>query len=199
MQVPGEPYCVSCARPTPMPPPLGGASPSTQPLPPLGYGKGEKTVRLPAGSRRWRRGCGSVAASSLRAWLLRRVGTSPTARKFLAELVNLETDFWERQLKSADPFSAHTQQSCLRWAYRNTTLLLLHLIFCFPLEPTFFSLLLHEVSLQFNESFKIPIVVFNDFPRASSLPFLPLLLLLIISVFSFGVSDSYLLQKPLLP
>ena len=71
--------------------------------------------------------------------------------------------------------------------------------FLFSFRPHIFSLLLHEVCLQFNKSFKIPTAVFNGFPRASSLSFIPLLPLLIIFIFSSGIFVSHPLQKPLPP
>ena len=54
---------------------------------------------LSAGPKRWQRGCGSVAASSPRAWLLRRMGISPTVGKFLAGLVNFEIAFGKDNIK----------------------------------------------------------------------------------------------------
>lgn len=91
-------------------------------------------VSLSAGPRKQQRGCGSTATSLLRAWLMKRVGTSPTAGKFLAGLVNLAIVLEKDNKKIEIHSFAHSQQSCLCSAA-----LLLHLSVCFPLELSFFS------------------------------------------------------------
>lgn len=51
-----EPDCVSCARPMPVPPALGGMWSST--LSPQGCGKSEKMMGPSTGPRSWQRGFG---------------------------------------------------------------------------------------------------------------------------------------------
>lgn len=88
-----EPDCVSCARPMPVPPALGGMWSSTHSLSPQGCGKSEKMMGPSAGPRSWQRGCEALAAFSPKAWLLRRMCNSPRAQKFLEGLFNLEIAF----------------------------------------------------------------------------------------------------------
>lgn len=159
-QVPVEPHRVSCAIPTPMPPLLGGTSPSTQPLPPRGCAKGEKTVGLAAGPRlpppRGPGFCRGWAPAQLQ-------GNFWQGRLILKLLLGKTTT------KNAEPFSARAQQSCLCWAYGNAPLPL-HLSFCFPLELTFFPFCFMRSGCSLTRALKSPLQYLMVFPE--HLPYL---------------------------
>lgn len=128
-------------------------------------------------------------------WILRSLGSSPAAGEFLAGLASLEIALGKGNRK--------TQIHFLPMLSKTICAGLTEMLLCRPtsvsvfLQSSHFFLLLYQVSLQFNMSFKTPSAAFNGFPRSSLLSCVLFFPLLIISMVFPRVSASHPLQSSL--